>query len=150
MWFSVMQSFSSSSKQTHQTLITVTEPDLLFILRSRFHGEAHPSFFCCLSLPQTPSVARSHPRHTDVTTNPRGACLSSMAASAGPFPSAHSSSILTQRVPKLSWTSLRRQSRGRPVSATPSPSATGPSPCMSKSASRYFFVRVGALEPPKV
>lgn len=89
-------------------------------------------------LTQIPSAARFRPHRTDVTTNPRGACPSSVAPLVGPFPSVLFCSIQMRRDPKSLWTLPKRPSRGRPVSAMPSPSATGPQRCMSKSASRYF------------
>nr|CCQ43253.1 alternative protein NEURL [Homo sapiens] len=43
------------------------------------------------------------------------------------------SSTRTPRAPRSSWTSATRLSRGRPASATPSPSATARSSSTSKS-----------------
>lgn len=127
MLFSAIQRFSSNVKQRHQTTC-----DLLPLIRTK-KLNFHLSFFC----PQTPSLARSHPRRTDATTNPRGACPSSVEVSVDPLLSAHFCSIQMPRVPKFLWTFPRRQSRGRPASATQSLSAIGPLHCTSKSASRY-------------
>lgn len=110
-----------------------------FCCEWRSHFAVKLTSACVLSLCQILSVASFHPRHTDVTTNPRGASRSSVAPSAEPFQSAHFCSIRMPKDPRLSWISLRRLSRGRPASATRLPSPTGPSPCTNKSASRYFL-----------
>lgn len=46
-----MQSFSSNLKQQHQTLITVTKPNLLLLIRTLlFHSKAQPSLCFALLL----------------------------------------------------------------------------------------------------
>lgn len=83
-------------------------------------------FVFIFSLSQILLEAHSRPRPTDVTTNPSAACRCTVEALVGPFPSAPSCFIPAPKDPRLSWTWLRRRSKDKPVSATPSLSPTGP------------------------
>lgn len=86
MLFSVTQSLSSNLKQKHQTLITVTKPNLLLLIRAfLFHSESHLSlrFALLLSLSASDSLGGPFPSTSHRCHHKPKRCLPIQCGSVG-------------------------------------------------------------------